>query len=151
MPTSILHIIGALSVAMATTPAIPTCSANPRQPAAPHNTISTAALATAGPGLPADFPIPPGLTPCKPLDASGEIICDWHGVADGVAIYKWYLEALPKAAYTLLPNRESLAATLKALPPDYHGFLSLGFKKGSAQGAVTIVSGKLSIQYLPHQ
>jgi hypothetical protein len=27
----------------------------------------------------------------------------------------------------------------------------LGFKKGTAQGAVTIASGDLSIQYLPHK
>ena len=143
MPTSILHIIGGLSVAMATTATIPNCSTNDSPPAASQNAISTAAPATSGPGLPADFPLPPGLSPCKPLVASGEIICEWRGV-DENATYKFYLEALPKAGYTLLPG------TLKVLPPDYHGYLALGFKKGSAQGAVTLVSGKLSIQYLPH-
>jgi hypothetical protein len=85
------------------------------------------------------------LKPCKPLVASGEIICDWHGVADGAAIYKFFLKALPKAGYTLLPG------TLKEVPPNYHGYLGLGFKKGTAQGAVTIASGDLSIQYLPHK
>ncbi len=144
MPTSILHIIGALSVAMATTAAIPKCGTNDSPPAASQNAINTTALATSGPGLPADFPLPPGLSPCKPLVASGEVICDWHGVPDGLAIYKFYLKALPKAGYTVLAAKE-------VPPPDYKGPLALGFKKGSAQGAVTIASGDLSIQYLPHQ
>lgn len=116
MPISSLQLIGAIAVA------------------------ST----TAGPGLPADFPLAPGLSACKPLVASTEVICTWHGV-DAHAIYQFYLTALPKAGYTILPG------ALKDSPPDYHGPLALGFKKGSAQGAVTIAGGDLTIQYLPHQ
>ena len=149
---SIIQAIGAAAFALVTTAAVPMCNDASGQAASTNSAQSPTAAApststvaaTSGPGLPADFPLPPGLSPCKPLDASGEIICEWHNV-DGNAIYKFYLGALPKAGYTLLPG------SLKELPPNYHGFLSLGFKKGSAEGAVTIVSGKLSIQYLPHQ
>jgi hypothetical protein len=144
MPNPIFHIIGGLGVVMATTAAIPKHNTNDNPLAASQNAISTAAPAGSGPGLPADFPIPPGLKPCKPLVASGEIICDWHGVGDGRPIYNFYLKALPKAGYTLLRVKEEL-------PADYKGPLALGFKKGSAQGAVTIAGGDLSIQYLPHE
>ena len=136
MPTSILHIIGGLGVATSMTAAIPKCGTNDTLPAASQNAISTAAPATAGPGLPADFPIPPGLSPCKPVMAGGEVICDWHGVVDGHAIYKFYLEALPKAGYTLLPGAQEVTT------PHYMG--AMGFKKGGGQGAVTIAGGDLS-------
>jgi hypothetical protein len=141
MPASTLQIIGVLSLAMATSAAIPMRGTNDRPPAASQSAISAAAQAVAGPALPADFPLPPGLSPCKPLVASGEIICDWHRVPDALAIYKFYLKALPKAGYTVIPG-------LRELPPDYHGPLGLGFRKGAARGAVTIASGDLSIQYI---
>ena len=143
MPISTLQIIGALTIAMATTAALPTCSKDDSATAESPSATSTAALVTTGPGLPADFPLPPGLSPCKPLVASGEIICEWHG-QDGRAIYKFYLAALPKAGYTLIRAKEEP-------PPDYNGVLGLGFKKGKAQGAVTIARGDLTIQYLPGQ
>ncbi len=103
----------------------------------------TTAAATASPGLPADFPLAPGLSACKPVVSGGEIICDWHGV-DGHAVYTFYHAALPKAGYTLLGALEGDVAK-----PSYRGVL--GFKKGRAQGAVSIAGSNLSIQYLPHE
>jgi hypothetical protein len=149
---SIIQAIGAAALALMTTAAVPMCnsdsgpsasmkiSANATSAAPSTSTVAS----TAGPGLPADFPLPPGLSPCKPLDAGGEIICEWHNV-DGHAMYNFYLGALPKAGYTLHPGAP------KVMPPEYNGPLSLGFKKGRAQGAVTVAAGTLTIQYLPHQ
>jgi hypothetical protein len=146
MRISILQAAGALGVVMATTAALPTCNKDGgEQPASQSAPAAAAATpASAAPGLPADFPIAPGLSPCNPRDAGGEIICEWHNV-DGHAIYKFYLEALPKAGYTVLPGMKQVP------PPDYKGPLGLGFRKGSAQGGLTIASGTLTIQYLPHQ
>ena len=108
---SIIQAIGAAALALVTTAAVPMCNNGSGQAASTNSVASPTAAApststvaaTSGPGLPADFPLPPGLSPCKPLDASGEIICEWHNV-DGSAIYKFYLGALPKAGYTLLPG-----------------------------------------------
>ncbi|MEP6573794.1 MAG: hypothetical protein ABJD11_13910 [Gemmatimonadota bacterium] len=117
------------------------------------NFASTTGLATAfalaitalsaSPGLPADFPLAPGLSACKPRVVGGEVICDWHGV-DGHAVYTFYHEALPKAGYTLLGALEGDVSK-----PSYRGVM--GFKKGSAQGAVSIAGSDLTIQYLPHE
>jgi hypothetical protein len=151
-PVSIIQAIGAAGLALLTTAAVPMCNSESGASASTNsaaNATSSApststVAATAGPGLPADFPLPSGLSPCKPLNASGEIICEWHNV-DGRAIYKFYLEALPKAGYTLLPGAQKLP------PPDYKGPWGLGFRKGGAQGGLTIAGGTLTIQYLPHQ
>jgi hypothetical protein len=147
---SIIQAVGAAGLALMTTAAVPMCNSDSglsRNGAA--SVVSAASstptvAATARPGLPADFPFPPGLSPCKPVDAGGEIICEWHNV-DGHAVYNFYLEALPKAGYALLPGAP------KKMPTENHGPLSLGFKKGTAQGAVTVAAGNLTIQYLPHQ
>jgi hypothetical protein len=152
MTISIIKAIGAAGLVLVTSAALPECNNDSRSSTSAHSTaIVTSAAPSArpvaliaGPELPADFPLPPGLSSCKPIDAGGEIICEWQNV-DVRAIYNFYLEALPKAGYTLLGGFQ------KAPPPDYHGPLSLGFKKGSAQGAVTVVGGKLTIQYLPHR
>jgi hypothetical protein len=98
--------------------------------------------ATAGAtGLPTDFPVPPGLSACKPLVVGGEVICEWHNV-DQHATYAFYLAALPKAGYTLLPGAgEANEAT--------HYFAAIGFTKGKIQGALTINSAKdLTVQLL---
>ena len=96
----------------------------------------------AGGGLPADFPIPPSLGPCKPVVVSGETICEWHNV-DQHALYMFFLVALPKAGYTLLPG---------ALEVDTQTFhmAAIGFSKGNAKGALTINGARdLVIQFLP--
>jgi hypothetical protein len=149
MTISITHAIGAVSLALVTAAARPTCSKDSSASAsttsaASATSTSTAApspAATAGPGLPADFPLAPGLSACKPNVVGGEIICEWHGV-NGHAIYTFYHDALPKAGYTLLPGAQEV------MTPHYIG--AMGFKKGSAQGAVSIAGGDLTIQYLPH-
>jgi len=148
MTISIIQAIGAVSLVMVTTAAVPMCSndssASASTQSAANATVATISATSAGPGLPADFPLAPGLSPCNPVVASGEIICEWHGV-DGHAIYTFYHEALPKAGYTLLPG----ALEGDVSKPSYRG--AMGFKKGSAQGAVSIVGGDLTIQYLPHE
>jgi hypothetical protein len=96
---------------------------------------------TAVTGLPSDFPLPPGLSPCKPVIMSKEVICEWHNV-DQHAMYAFYLAALPKAGYTLLPGAQ------EAKTPTFY-LAAMGFTKGSAQGAVTINGGKdLIVQVL---
>ena len=97
--------------------------------------------ATGVTGLPSDFPLPPGLSPCKPVIISKEVICEWHNV-DQHATYAFYLAALPKAGYTLLPGAQETNT------PTFY-LAAMGFKKGSAQGAVTINGGKdLTVQVL---
>ena len=148
MIISMIRLIGALGAVMVTTAAM--CNSGGSASASTNgatNATSTApsaatVAATAGPGLPSDFPIAPGLGPCKPVDAGGEIVCEWHNV-DGHAIYTFYHDALPKAGYTLLPGAQEVTT------PHYMG--AMGFKKGSAKGAVTIASGDLTIQYLTHE
>jgi hypothetical protein len=95
--------------------------------------------ATAGPGLPADFPLAPGLSACKPIVTGPEIICDWHHV-DGPKVYKFYHDSLPKVGYTLLPGAS------EATKPNYLG--AMGFRKGKSQGAVTITGTDLTIQII---
>jgi hypothetical protein len=85
-------------------------------------------------GLPGDFPLPPGLSPCKPVILSKEVTCEWHNV-DQHAMYTFFLAALPKAGYTLLPGAQ------EAKTPTFY-MAAMGFTKGSAQGAVTINGGK---------
>lgn len=150
MTISIIHAIGAVSLALATAAARPTCSkdssasasTNSAANATATSTSASGPAATAGPGLPADFPLASGLSACKPIVVGGQIICQWHGV-DGHTIYTFYHEALPKAGYTLLPGAQEVTT------PHYMG--AIGFKKGSAQGAVSIAGGDLTIQYLPHE
>lgn len=152
MKISILQAIAAVSLVMVTTAAVPMCSKDSgasasTSSAANANSAATSAPTLAaidGPGLPADFPLAPGLSACKAIVSGGEIICEWHGV-DGHAIYTFYHEALPKAGYTLLPG----ALEGDVAKPSYRG--AMGFKKGSAQGAVSIVGGTVTIQYLPHE
>lgn len=150
MTISIFRAIGAVSLAIATTAASPSCSKNDNASASTLNatnlaspsTSASTVAATAGPGLPADFPLAPGLSACKPIDASGEIICEWHNV-DGHTMFVFYRDALPKAGYTLLPGAQEA--------PGPHYIAAIGFKKGSAKGAVSIAGGDLTIQYLPHE
>lgn len=97
------------------------------------------AATTAGPGLPADFPLMKGLAACKPLVTGPEITCEWHGV-DGHAVYTFYHDALPKAGYTLLPGADEVRSP--------HEFGAIGFKKGDVQGAVTVTGTDVQIQVL---
>lgn len=91
--------------------------------------------------LPADFPVPPGLSPCKPVVMSREVICEWHNV-DQHAMYAFYLAALPKAGYTVLPGAQ------EAKTPTFY-LAAIGFKKGNAQGAVSINGARdLTVQVL---
>jgi hypothetical protein len=97
--------------------------------------------ATGVTGLPGDFPLPPGLSPCKPVIISKEVMCEWHNV-DQHAMYAFYFAALPKAGYTLLPGAQ------EANTPTFY-LAAIGFTKGSVQGAVTINGGKdLIVQVL---
>lgn len=146
MKISLIHAIGTVSLALATIAAGPSCSkdtsgATSTNDAVSANSAPPSASAT-GPGLPADFPIAPGLSPCKPVDASAEIICEWHNV-DQHAMFTFYRDALPKAGYTVLPGAQETPAP--------HSLAAIGFKKGSAKGAVTIAGGTLTIQYLAHE
>jgi hypothetical protein len=97
-------------------------------------------VATAGPGLPADFPLAPHLAACKPIVSGPEIICDWHDVADGHAVFTFYMQALPKAGYTILPGAAETSS------PTERGVIA--FKKGGIQGAITIAGADVSIQVL---
>lgn len=149
MMISIFRLIGALGAVMVTTAAVPMCnsdSASASTQSAANTTSATTSAptlaTTAGPGLPADFPLAPGLSACKPIVVGGETVCEWHRV-DGHAIYTFYHDALPKAGYTLLPG------AMEVTTPHYQS--AIGFKKGSAKGAVAIVGGDLTIQYLPHE
>lgn len=148
MKISIIQAIGAASLVMVTTAAVPMCSndsgVSASTQSAVNATVATTLVASSGSGLPADFPMAPGLSACKAIVSGGEVICEWHGV-DGHAIYTFYHEALPKAGYTLLPG----ALEGDVAKPSYRG--GMGFKKGSAQGAVSIVGGDLTIQCLPHE
>lgn len=95
--------------------------------------FGTAAFAqgpTGGLNLPDDFPVPAGLGKCKPLVISREVICQWHNV-DQHATYVFYLAALPKAGYILLPGAQETRT------PTFY-MAGMGFKKGTVQGAVTI-------------
>jgi hypothetical protein len=146
MKISIIQAIGAVSLVMVTTAAVPMCSkdsgASGSTQSAARATVATISATTSGSGLPADFPMAPGLSACKAIVSGGETICEWHGV-DGHAIYTFYHEALPKAGYTLLDGAQEVTT------PNYMG--AMGFKKGSAKGAVSITGGDLTIQYLPHE
>jgi hypothetical protein len=139
MPTSIFHAMGALGIALVTTAAVPTCGTHDGSSAESPGVMSTTTPPTLGPGLPADFPLAPGLTACKPELTGPEILCEWHGV-DGHAVYAFYHDALPKAGYALLPGAQEVSA------PHYLG--AMGFTKGSAKGAVTIAGSDLTIQIL---
>lgn len=139
MKISIIQAIGPVCLALVTTAGV---SAHGRDTAASTSTPSAThatSASTAPPGLPADFPLAPGLSACKPIVVASEIICDWHGV-DGHAMYVFYHDALPKAGYTLLPGAS------EASQPHYLGVM--GFKKGALQGAVSITGGDLTIQIL---
>lgn len=105
--------------------------------------LSAAAITTAGPGLPADFPLTPKLSACKPLVMGPEVICDWHAVADPHAVYVFYHAALPKAGYTLIPGGPELTTPRE--------FGSIGFKKGNVQGAVSVVGTDVTIQVITGQ
>jgi hypothetical protein len=142
MPISIIPIIGALSLVMVTTAAAPMCSKDDGAPAESQIAASTTAPSTAGPGLPADFPLAPGLSACKPIVEGPEIICEWHGI-DGHAVYTFYHEALPKAGYTLIPGAAEVTT------PGYLGVM--GFTKGTSKGAVTVHGDDLTIQIITGQ
>jgi len=105
----------------------------------PSLIASIALVATVGPGLPADFPLAPNLAACKPVVVSAEVICDWHN-ADGHAVFTFYMQALPKAGYTILPGAQEITS------PNEQGVI--GFKKAGVKGAVTVTGGDVSIQVL---
>ena len=108
-----------------------------------HSLIAGIALiATAGPGLPADFPLAPGLPACRPIVTGPEVICDFHQV-DGHAVFTFYMQALPKAGYTILDG-----AGEQSTPKE---FGAIGFKKGDVQGAITITGPDVSIQVITGQ
>jgi hypothetical protein len=98
-----------------------------------------------GAGLPADFPLPPGLSPCNPIVMDGknkegrQIDCEWHNV-DQHAVYTFYLAALPKAGYTLLPGAQEVDQ------PSFH-MAAIYFEKGKYKGAMIINGAKdLTVQ-----
>jgi len=143
MTISIGRIIGALGMVAVTTAAVPNyCSDNgassaSRSASAPDPV--SAAAATAGPGLPADFPLAPGLSACRPLVINHEVICDWHGV-DTRAVYDFYHDALPKAGYTLVGGKMDSSAP--------HEAGQLSFKKGAVTGAVLVIDSDLKIEVI---
>lgn len=145
MTIAVSRIIGALGVVTVTTAAVPNyCSDNgassaSRSASATAPAPVSAGAATAGPGLPADFPLAPGLSACVPLVVNHEVICDWHGV-DTPAIYDFYHDALPKAGYALV------GGTMDRSAPHAPGQLS--FKKGNVTGAVLVVDSDLKIEVI---
>jgi hypothetical protein len=104
-----------------------------------HPLIAIAVVATAGPGLPADFPVAPKLSACKPTVIAQEVICDWHNV-DGHAVFTFYMQALPKAGYTILPGAAEI--------PSQNEQAVIGFKKGDVKGAISITGADVTIQVL---
>ncbi len=94
---------------------------------------------SAGPGLPAGFPLAPGLKPCKPLSASKEVLCEWHNV-DTHAAYLFYTTALPKAGYTILKGAAEVRSPRE--------FGAIGFTKGTLKGAVSMSGMDLTIQVI---
>jgi hypothetical protein len=105
-----------------------------------HSLIAGIALvAIAGPGLPADFPLAPNLGACTPIVIGPEVICDYHN-ADGHAVFTFYMQALPKAGYTILPGAQEITS------PNEQG--AIGFKKNGVQGAVSVTGTDVSIQVL---
>ena len=151
IPTgSIIQAACAMSLLVATTAAAPTCSKDGDASAATQNVASASAApaaalsatSSATSGLPADFPMAPGLSPCRPIVTGPETICEWHNV-DGHAIYTFYHEALPKAGYTLRKGAGEVTS------PHYLGII--GFEKGKLKGAVTIPNTDLTIQVVTVQ
>jgi len=98
-----------------------------------------AVVATAGPGLPTDFPLAPKLAACTPRVIAQEVICDWHNV-DGHAVFTFYMQALPKAGYTILKGAGEI--------PSQSEQAVIRFKKGGVQGAISIIGADLTIQVL---
>lgn len=142
MTISASRIIGALGVITVTTAAVPTCSDTGASSAAQNASAPapvSAAVATAGSGLPADFPLAPGLSACRPIVVNHESICDWHGV-DTPAVYDFYHDALPKAGYALV------GGTMDRSAPHKPGQIS--FKKGNVTGAVLVVDSDLKIEVI---
>lgn len=143
MTISVRRFIGALGVVTVTTGAVPNyCSDNGASSASRSSSAPapvSAAAATAGPGLPADFPLAPGLSACLPLMVNHEVICDWHGV-DTRAVYDFYHDALPKAGYILDGGKMDRSA------PHEPGQLS--FKKGNVTGAVLVIDSDLKIEVI---
>jgi hypothetical protein len=105
-----------------------------------HSLIAGIALVvTAGPGLPADFPLAPKLAACKQPQVIGpQVICYWHNVTDGHAVFTFYMQALPKAGYTVLPGAGEL--------PSASEVGAIGFKKGNVAGAVSIDGTDVTVQ-----
>lgn len=130
MTISPLRVIAVLAAMAVTTAAVPTFGT--------HD-VAVAVAAAAGPGLPADFPLAPGLSACHPTVTGPEVICEWSGV-DGHAVYSFYHDALPKAGYTLLPGAGEQTS------PREMG--ALGFKKGAVQGALTVRGTTATIQVI---
>lgn len=137
MTFSFPRLLALLGVMAVTTAAVPTCGTDNASPAGAAP--AAAAVPTAGPGLPADFPLAPGLSACHPIVTGPEVICDWKGV-DGHAVYMFYHDALPKAGYTLLPGAGEQTS------PSEMG--AIGFKKGSVSGAITVRGTSVTIQVL---
>jgi hypothetical protein len=143
MTNSLLRIAGAVGAVIVMTAAM--CNKDGGDAAKPPADVSVAsAVTSSGSGLPADFPLDPALSPCKPVIAGPEVICDWHGV-DGHQVYAFYIEALPKAGYGLIPG--SIEGNVGK--PSYRG--AIRFKKGSVLGAVNISGGYVSIQLFTGQ
>ncbi len=146
MMTIMFRLIGALGAVMVTTAAVPTCSkdssASASTQSAANATVAPNSATTAGPGLPAEFPLAPGLSACKAVVTGPEIICDWHGV-DGHAIYTFYHDALPKAGYSLLPGAQ------EATTPSY--LAAIGFTKGDLKGSLVVSGTNLTIQIIRGQ
>ena len=140
MTNSLIRIIGVLAAVAVTTAAM--CNKDAGATLAGITAATVSAPTALAPGLPADFPMAPGLSACKPIVQGPEVICEWHNV-NGHTIYTFYHDALPKAGYTLLPGAQEV------LTPHYLG--AIGFKKGNVQGAVSIPGTDLTIQVITGQ
>ncbi len=145
MTISIFRIIGALGAVMVTTAAM--CNKDAGASLSTPNVSAATAVApsttTSGAGLPADFPLPPGLSACRPRIMGPEVICVWHKLDQPAmhAMYTFYHDALPKAGYDLNSGSKEVMT-----PTDYMG--AIGFKKGNIQGALMLRGGDLTIQVL---
>jgi hypothetical protein len=147
MTISIIHAIGAASLIVVTSAAAPMCngdsSGSASAPSAAGSTTASSA-ASSGSGLPADIPVDPALSACRPVIAGPVVSCEWHDV-DGHQAYTFYHEALPKAGYVVDPG--SLEGNIGT--PSYRG--EILFKKGSVKGAVTISGGYVSLHVITGQ
>jgi hypothetical protein len=141
---SIIQAIGAVGLALVVTAAGPARSRGGSASASAQSvvvrTFAASRAGTIGPGFPADFPLAPGLSPCKAVVDHSYTICIWHGV-DGHAVYTFYRQSLLKAGYTIVPGGGEDSKVM------YLGVFY--FTKGTFKGVLRVIGTDLTIMTPP--